>query len=183
MSVRSQCSRYSLPPCAHTEPLEESRVTLSWHRQFPVFPLASLARSEFLQVTTGKGTELSLTTFCTSVLSVTGKRISDYNCVCGHFSPKVSLLPLFQSYVSNIQKDSLWSSAGLTLYFWSEICFDIYKVTWASFWLVFSWYDMTSTLLPSTCFSNDWQCLMYRLHLNLKSSLNRLNQKLPTFSH
>lgn len=65
-----------------------------------------------------EGTELSLTTFCTSVLSVTGKTmlISDYNCVCGHLSPKVSLLPLFQSYVSNIQKDSLWSSAGLTIF-------------------------------------------------------------------
>lgn len=98
--------------------------------------------TEFLQVTTGKGTELPLTTFCMSVLSVTWKRmlISDYNCVWP-FVPTVSLLPLSQSYVSNIQKDSLWPSAGLALYFWSEICFDINKVTWASFWLVFSWYD------------------------------------------
>lgn len=103
--------------------------------------------TEFLQVTTGKGSKLSLTTFCMPVISVTGKRmlISDYNCVWP-FVPKVSLLPLFQSYVSNIQKDSSRPSAGLALNFWSEICFDINKVTWASFWLVFSWYDF----YPST---------------------------------
>lgn len=44
MSVRSQCSRHVTTLCI-LEPLEESKVTLSWHWQFPVFPLASLAKS------------------------------------------------------------------------------------------------------------------------------------------
>lgn len=93
--------------------------------------------TEFLQVTTGKGTELSLTTF-----SYWEENVNFWLQLCvWPFVPTVSLLPLSQSYVSNIQKDSLWPSAGLAFYFWSEICFDINKVTWASFWLVFSWYD------------------------------------------
>lgn len=59
--------------------------------------------TEFIQVTTGKGTELFLTTFCMSVPSVTGKRmlISDYNCVCGHLSLQFHCYPYLKAMLVN----------------------------------------------------------------------------------
>lgn len=62
--------------------------------------------TEFLQVTTGKGTKLSLTTFGMPVISVTGKRmlISDYNCVCGHLFLKFHCYPYFKAMLVTYKK-------------------------------------------------------------------------------